>query len=68
MITKSYLAFRHNGRTNIAFLDGHVESRTPINIPCQMGYPDHTNDAKKKLLYGSFFWNTYNPPEAFNGM
>ena len=68
MITKAFLAFRHNGKTNIAFLDGHVESRTPINVPCNQGYPDYTNNTKKAQLYNSFFWNTTNPPTAFNGM
>ena len=66
--TKAYISFRHNQRANFAFLDGHVESRTKINVPCIQGYPDMTSNSKKELLYMSFFWNTKNPPVSFNGM
>ena len=68
MHTKAYIAFRHSNRANFAFLDGHVDARTKINVPCIQGYPDMTTTSKKQKLYDSFFWNAHNPATAFNGM
>jgi len=66
--TKAYVAFRHNGRATVAFLDGHSESRTKDKVPCLQGYPDHTNNTKKALMYNSFFWHISRTPTAFHGM
>ena len=66
--TKAYVAFRHNGRATVAFLDGHTESRTKDKVPCLQGYPDHTNNTKKALMYNSFFWHSSRTPAAFYGM
>ena len=68
MHTKAFVAFRHNQRANVGFIDGHVESRTKDRVPCFQGYPDHTTTSKKQLLYDSFFWNAHNPPTSFHGM
>lgn len=67
--TKCAIAFRHLGRGNFAFGDGHTESRLPKNVPCLQGYPNMTSDANQLKLARSFFWYG-NPDEvaAFNGM
>jgi prepilin-type processing-associated H-X9-DG protein/prepilin-type N-terminal cleavage/methylation domain-containing protein len=44
--------FRHNGRTNVAFFDGHVESRSPYQVPTVLGY----SGVSTTLLYSTDFW------------
>ncbi len=44
--------FRHNGRTNVAFLDGHVENRSRHQVPTELGY----SSVSATLLYSTYFW------------
>lgn len=64
MVTKAFIAFRHNQKANFAFIDGHSESRTKLKIPCLQGYPG----TKVAVLGDSFFWFNDLTPTAFNGM
>ena len=64
MVTKAYIAFRHNSRANFAFIDGHSESRAKLNVPCLQGYPG----TKVATLADSVFWFNKLDAVAFNGM
>ena len=45
--------FRFNsGTTNVAFLDGHVESRTEVNVPTPTGWPTIFSDMREKYKLG----------------
>ncbi len=44
--------FRHQGKTNVAFLDGHVESRWPMQVPTALGYPGIGGG----LMVSTYFW------------
>jgi prepilin-type processing-associated H-X9-DG protein/prepilin-type N-terminal cleavage/methylation domain-containing protein len=45
--------FRHSGRiANVAFLDGHVETRTEVAFPSPDYWPPAANDLRVKLAIG----------------
>ena len=43
--------FRHNGRTIVAFLDFHVDSRALEEVPCKEAYPDYGEAAIKNTVF-----------------
>ena len=45
--------FRHNGRAAVAYLDFHVESRAPEEIPCKEGYRDASEPAITNTYFNS---------------
>lgn len=45
--------FRHRGRTVVAFLDFHVDTRAPEEVPCKEGYPDASEPALKNTYFNS---------------
>ena len=56
--TISTIAFRHNQKATVTFMDGHTELRLKKGIPCIQGYPDMTTTAKLDLMKKSLFWHT----------
>ena len=45
--------FRHRGRTVVGFLDFHVDSRAPEEVPCKEGYPTASEPAIKNTIFNS---------------
>jgi prepilin-type processing-associated H-X9-DG protein len=52
--TNSLFSDRHGGICNVAFVDGHVESRALTNLPYRNG--THSSPAAEKAAF-SAFWN-----------
>jgi prepilin-type N-terminal cleavage/methylation domain-containing protein/prepilin-type processing-associated H-X9-DG protein len=44
--------FRHSGVANVAFLDGHVESLTPVTAPLPPSWPAAAEPLCRKLVLG----------------
>ena len=40
--TRDYLGYRHSRKTNLIMVDGHLESRSPLEIP--INYLSQAND------------------------
>jgi len=61
-IALEMIYFRHEERTNITFMDGHVENRSPVRVPTKY-YPPYQalgdNDFRN-----SFFWKDGRHPTA----
>lgn len=51
--------FIHTNTTNIVFLDGHQESRSPIQVPSGHFYTDSTYSAAKRI--NTYFWRGDRP-------
>ncbi len=45
--------FRHNERTWVAFLDGHIESRTLKEVPCLESFPDEAVTTLQNTYFNS---------------
>ena len=43
--------FRHNDRCAVAFLDGHVELREKMRVPCLESYPEQTAEALENTVF-----------------
>lgn len=54
--SKATVAFRHNKKAAVTFMDGHTELRLKKGVPCIQGYPDMTTTAKLDLMKKSYFW------------
>ncbi len=55
--TKATVAFRHNKKAAVTFMDGHTELRLRKAIPCIQGYPDMNTTSKLDLMKKSLFWH-----------
>ena len=43
--------FRHNDRAGVAYLDGHVELREKMRVPCLESYPQETAEALENTVF-----------------
>ena len=43
--------FRHNDRTGVAFIDGHIELREKMRVPCLESYPDQTAESLENTVF-----------------
>jgi prepilin-type processing-associated H-X9-DG protein len=43
--------FPHQNQSNIVFVDGHTESRKPLEVPCKYGYPSISFACKNNTYF-----------------